>query len=352
MDSTRTQMREACFARDDGKCVLCGAPAQDAHHIIERRLWPDGGYVLDNLASVCGECHMLCETTEIDVEQVRAAAGITKVVVPPHMYPDTRYDKWGNVINDDGTRSPGELFWDESVQKVLGTGAIALFKQYVKYPRTHHLPWSPGVTDDDRIMDSVGLMELGQSEVVVTEKMDGENTTLYPDGYVHARSIDGASHPSRSWVKSQWAKVAHDLPQGWRVCGENLYAVHSIRYDDLSSYLQIFSIWDERNNCLSWDETVEWAGLLGFPTVRELYRGPMNFDIIEGLWHPGIADSVEGYVVRTVNGFPYREFRSRVGKFVRPNHVTSDRHWAAGRRIEANSLSSVHGEAERVDSRT
>lgn len=343
MDSIRQTAREETFARDGGRCVLCGAPAQDAHHIIERRLWPDGGYILDNLASVCANCHLLCEQTVFSVEEVREAAGITKIVVPPHMYPDTRYDKWGNVINDDGSRSPGELYEDPSVQKVLNSvGALMSFKIYVKYPRTHHLPWSPGMTDDDRVMDSVGLMELGQSEVVVTEKMDGENTSLYRDGYVHARSIDGTGHPSRSWVKSQWAKVAHDLPEGWRVCGENLYAVHSIRYDDLSSYLQIFSIWDEHNNCLSWDETVEWAELLGFPTVRELYRGPMNFDIIEGLWHPGIADRVEGYVVRTVDGFPYREFRNRVGKFVRPNHVTSDRHWAAGRVLQTNSTQPTH----------
>jgi len=37
-------------------------------------------------------------------------------------------------------------------------------------------------------------------EVVVTEKMDGENTTMYCDN-IHARSIDGRHHPSRDWVK-------------------------------------------------------------------------------------------------------------------------------------------------------
>lgn len=338
MDTERDRAREACFARDGGRCVLCGAPAQDAHHIIERRLWPDGGYILDNLASVCGDCHMACETTEIDVEMVRKAAGITNVVLPPHMYPDSRYDKWGNVILEDGTRSPGELFWDESVQKVLRAGAIAFFRTHVKYPRTHHLPWSPGATDDDRFMDSAALMWLAQAEVVVTTKMDGENTTLYPDGYVHARSIDGASHETQSWVRSMWAKVAHDLPHGWRVCGENLYGLHSIAYNDLPSYLMIFSIWNERNECLSWDETVEWAELLGFPTVPVLYRGAFEYETFDKLWAPQVQDTMEGYVVRTVEGFPYREFRNRVGKFVRPDHVTSDRHWRAGRRVEANTL--------------
>jgi hypothetical protein len=66
---------------------------------------------------------------------------------------------------------------------------------HVRYPRTPHLPWSPGATPDDvRAGDLSGL--LGR-EVVVTEKPDGENTTLYADG-VHARSLDSAHHPSRS----------------------------------------------------------------------------------------------------------------------------------------------------------
>lgn len=337
MDAVRDAAREACFARDGGRCVLCGAPAQDAHHILERRLWPDGGYVLDNLASVCGHCHLLCEQTYYSVEEVREAAGIERVAVPPHMYPDETYDKWGNVVRPDGTRSPGELFWDESVQKVLREGgALGLFSRYVKYPRTHHLPWSLGMTEDDRVMED--LSGLTEGNVVATIKMDGENTTLYPDGYTHARSIDGASHPSQSWIKSTWAKVAHELPHGWRLCGENLYALHSIRYVDLESYFMVFSVWNERNECLSWRDTMEWAELLGFPTVPTIYHGEWDEEAIRELWQPMYHDVMEGYVVRTAAGFPYREFRQRVAKFVRPNHVTSDRHWKAGRALEVNGL--------------
>ncbi|MFE9924807.1 RNA ligase family protein, partial [Streptomyces sp. NPDC005774] len=47
----------------------------------------------------------------------------------------------------------------------------------VHYPRTPHLPWSPGAASDDiRAGDLSGLRG---REVVVTEKLDGENTTLY-----------------------------------------------------------------------------------------------------------------------------------------------------------------------------
>jgi len=41
---TRDQFRDGVFARDGRRCVICqSAGPLDAHHIVERRLWPDGG---------------------------------------------------------------------------------------------------------------------------------------------------------------------------------------------------------------------------------------------------------------------------------------------------------------------
>lgn len=94
-----------------------------------------------------------------------------------------------------------------------------------KYPRTPHLPWSPGFTADDLRNKTTALFD--GKEVVVTEKMDGENTTMYRD-YIHARSVDGRSHPSRAWVKQLHGRICFDIPEGWRFCGENMYAQHSI----------------------------------------------------------------------------------------------------------------------------
>ena len=76
--------------------------------------------------------------------------------MPPHLYRDQPYDKWGNPVLPNGTRLRGELFDDASVQKVLAP-VLALFTDRVKYPRTYHLPWSPGLTDDDRKLDDLGL---------------------------------------------------------------------------------------------------------------------------------------------------------------------------------------------------
>jgi hypothetical protein len=191
-----------------------------------------------------------------------------------------------------------------------------------KYPRTRHLPWSPGASDDDLVADGVETF-VGQ-RVVVSEKMDGENTTLYRD-HVHARSIDSRHHPSRDWVKALQGRVGFLIPDGWRLCGENLYAQHSIAYDDLPSYFLLFSIWDEANRCLSWDDTLEWAALLGLATVPVLYDG--RFD---PTWFEDFdvdTDACEGYVVRRADAFAFEDFSSHVAKWVRANHVQTDEHW-------------------------
>src|SRR5690349_14251690 len=132
----------------------------------------------------------------------------------------------------------------------------------VHYPRTAHLPWSPGVSSND--LRAGGVSGLVGREVVVTEKLDGENTTLYSDG-LHARSLDSAHHPSRAWVKRLQARVGGAIPAGWRVCGENLFARHSIAYEELRSWFYGFSVWDG-DRCLGWDETVRFLRRIGVPT--------------------------------------------------------------------------------------
>ncbi len=173
---TRTEFREGVGARDNFNCVVCGEAAVDSHHILERRLFSDGGYYLNNGASVCEKHHLECEMTLISVEQLRDYIGISNKdkVIPDHFYDDEVYDKWGNIILQNGKRLKGELFHDESVQKILAKGnVLGDFTDYVKYQRTYHCPWSQGITDDDRVQKDMKRFE-GQ-RVIVTEKMDGEN---------------------------------------------------------------------------------------------------------------------------------------------------------------------------------
>lgn len=332
---TRDQFRSKVFERDENLCVFCKEPAVDAHHIMERRLFPDGGYYIDNGASVCEYHHIECERTNITLEQVREACGIKKIVIPPHLYKDQFYDKWGNPILPNGLRLKGELFDDESVQKVL-SHKLNEFTNYVKYPRTYHLPWSPGMNDDDRMMKDLSGLE--NKQVVVTEKMDGENTTMYQD-YIHARSVDSRSHPSRNWIKGFHSKISYDIPVGWRICVENLYATHSIHYTDLQSYVYGFSIWNDKNICLSWSETLEWLSMLEICPVPVLYQGIFDKEAIQKAFLKRSKESeCEGYVVRLSTEFHYKDFRNSVAKYVRPNHVQTTKHWFHGQQVVPNGL--------------
>ena len=197
----------------------------------------------------------------------------------------------------------------------------------IKYPRTPHLPWSLGKGDDDKVLTSVDHF-IGK-DVTVTIKMDGECTTLYSD-YIHARSLDSKHHESRSWMKAFHAEVRHLIPPGYRICGENLYAKHSIHYLNLDSFFLVYSVWNEENISLAWKEVETWCSLLGLKTVPVIYSGfypelmIQDFPKILNTFH---GDPCEGYVVRVSDSFPYSEFSTCVAKFVRASHVQTDKHW-------------------------
>jgi hypothetical protein len=125
-----------------------------------------------------------------------------------------------------------------------------------------------------------------------------------------------------------------DIPEGWRICGENLYAKHSIEYSELSHYFQVFSIWDETNTCLSVTDTIEWCNLLGLTMVPPIYVGLFDADLIHTMfeeYQKKSTDEVEGYVVRLVDSYEYGEFRNSIAKWVRPNHVQCHGHWTRDR---------------------
>jgi hypothetical protein len=193
---------------------------------------------------------------------------------------------------------------------------------YKKYPKTKHVSWSRTIGEDDKVHSS--MEQFHGREVLVSEKLDGENTNCYKN-YYHARSIDSKHHPSRDWIKTFISSFQHNIPEGWRVCGENMYAKHSIFYDNLESYFYGFSVWNDKNVCLSWDDTIEWFELLGIVPVPVLYRGIYNENIIKKLYDP--CKNMEGYVIRVADEVRYEDFSKYFAKFVREKHVQTDEHW-------------------------
>ncbi|NDI37262.1 RNA ligase family protein [Chengkuizengella sediminis] len=195
-----------------------------------------------------------------------------------------------------------------------------------KYPRTTHLPWSRSKTEDDKVLKNTDHFR--GNEVVVTEKLDGENTTLYTD-YMHARSIDSKDHDSRHWLKQMHASIGFQIPEGWRICGENVFAMHSIHYTRLTDYFYAFSIFSDQNVCLSWSETMLWCQKLNIQHAPILYEGVFDEKIIQSLYTQisKFGGEQEGYVVRLKDAFHYDDFKLSIAKFVRKNHVQTDDHW-------------------------
>lgn len=169
------------------------------------------------------------------------------------------------------------------------------------------------------------------NEVVATVKFDGECTTMYPD-YIHARSIDSSWHESRSWVNRMQGELGWQLKENERICGENMYAEHSIKYNNLKGYFYVFNYWIE-DECQSWDDTVARAAELGLPVVDVIYRGIWDADVIKGLintTHEG--NEMEGYVIRLADSFKHdfnqTEIKMPMAKYVRKDHVQTDQHWS------------------------
>jgi hypothetical protein len=142
----RDNFRESVFKRDSHKCVMCHAEAVDAHHIIDRAQFVDGGYYIDNGVSLCSKHHIEAENGTIGCQALRDKANIKNIVLPEEFDDTLEYNKWGE--------------------------AIAAGNRY-KYPKTFHFSFSPGVMNDDRTTHDLSSFE--GKEVVCTEKLDGEN---------------------------------------------------------------------------------------------------------------------------------------------------------------------------------
>lgn len=198
----------------------------------------------------------------------------------------------------------------------------------IKFPRIKHVPFSERLSSDDKRMDNLVCFE--EKSLVITEKYDGENTTIYSDGYVHARSMDHNKHPGRAYVSSLAARLNGQIPAGWRVCGENLQARHTISYYNLNDWFLVFAIFNERNHCLSWDDTKEWVRILDLHHVDELGRclSGNPLENVERAVKVHRPRGIEGFVIRNLDTFPLEDWSDNVAKFVYSSFcIKGDVHW-------------------------
>ena len=204
-----------------------------------------------------------------------------------------------------------------------------------KCPRTFHLPDSPGAGSDDKVQHDLSRLD---GELVVTEKLDGGNLTFTRDA-MYARSPDSGTQPWDRPAKALWAMTAYRIPDGWRVCGESMWARRSIAYPDLPGVFVVFGIWDETDTLLGWDDTVEWAVRLELPTVPVLYRGGSLTEARAAWSTKRDAASSEGFVVRAAGRIAAADFPVKLLKWVRADHARTTAAWRGRDDFDVNGFS-------------
>lgn len=211
----------------------------------------------------------------------------------------------------------------------------------MKYPKTKYVGFSPSKDNTD--VKECGLFNLSNfinKPLIITAKLDGSNCLL-DCNHVAARNGRIANHLSFDIIKSMHSGFKDKIPENLIIFGENLYAKHSIYYNDLESYLYIFAIYDTiKMSWSSWDDVKKLASDIKVPTVPEISKLQLSnindlTNVITEFGNQYISSGGEGIVIR--NASEFLDFGNNVAKYVRKNHVNTEQHWSQ-QKIIRNSL--------------
>lgn len=206
-----------------------------------------------------------------------------------------------------------------------------------KYPRTPHLPFSPGVHRDDRQWAHSNTL-VGRS-VVVTEKLDGSGVCLAAENLYARSRASSPNHPSFAalWPVYHQVRAALVHREHLSLFGEWCFAVHAVWYPQMpvGGWLRLFAVRDERDQSwLSFNQVREVAAVVGVPVVpvdaEVVVESAQHLEevVLEVAGRPSAFGPVrEGVVVRNADGFSDEEFGENVAKWVRRDHVAGE-HWS------------------------
>ncbi|MEM9547945.1 MAG: RNA ligase family protein [Bacteroidota bacterium] len=236
-----------------------------------------------------------------------------------------------------------------------------------KYCRSLHAQISLGTTTDDRFMPDGYVSAFAEMDkLILTEKLDGQNN-CFNKYRVFARSHTAPTkHPWDKPLIERWQLIKNEL-NNLEIFGENMFGIHSIAYKNLESYFYVFAV-REHDVWLSWEEVKFYAELLDFPTVPEIKLNTALIDYIKtgksenqaltdwlssslGMtWEESVEtagllggfdpdsnqDCSEGFVIRNSSSFKTNQGPIPVAsnefnnlfKLVRKSHVKTDVHWS------------------------
>ena len=110
---TREEFKKEVFEVTGGKCCIpgCGCDAVDAHHIMNRHLWSNGGYDITNGAALCAKHHMDAEKGIISPRQCLEFMGIPidSIKTPDKLEDHLTREEYIELLMNDDLNCFGEL---------------------------------------------------------------------------------------------------------------------------------------------------------------------------------------------------------------------------------------------------
>ena len=90
---------------------------------------------------------------------------------------------------------------------------------------------------------------------------------------MYARTVNSeATHASFGPIKQLAAEISYSVPDNIQLFGENMFGIHSIEYDGLSSFFYLFAALENGSDWLAWDRVTELGNEIGVPTAPVFYR--------------------------------------------------------------------------------
>lgn len=206
------------------------------------------------------------------------------------------------------------------------------------YPRVPHLVAGRG-SRDDLVLGESEVADLMADDVVIEEKVDGANVTLWIDDSqvrcalrsgVGAMDRAGQLGPLRAWLAAHDEALRTILGPVDALYAEWMFVSHTVVYERLPTYLVVLDVWRADDGFASIDDRDAACRATEMVTPPMVWRGvPGTVDRVEHLFGPSAWSSapMEGLVVRRVApGEP------RLAKLVRTGFDRlDDEAWQRGR---------------------
>jgi hypothetical protein len=173
---------------------------------------------------------------------------------------------------------------------------------FVKYPRTPHLFGSRGTDDDKHFGQAESVDFIGNSSLIVEEKLDGTNVgihfttagrmVLQCRGHEITNGMHAQYDLFKQWTMGKRPVLEAMLEDRFILFGEWLYARHSVHYRALPHFFFEFDIYDkERQVFLDLAARLQMLEGTGILTVPVIHRGVATQGELRALIGPSAFDS-------------------------------------------------------------